>query len=265
MTSILFKISVLFYALATLHYLLFLVLAKKERIARLATGFTILGFALHTVSLILKTLSIGHLPLLASTGILSFLAWAIVLVYLILEWQYKIWVVGSFVLPLVTLASLYSSLLPAQIEPIISNGGRGLFLMTHVSLAIIGFASFALACCMGIMYLIQERQLKSRHPTSIFYRLPSLDTLDNLSYRCISIGFPILTISVMLGIGLIGTASTRSSIFNWRLVEVWWLLIWGLYAGLLQARLWMGWRGRKASYLAIIMFVLALLPLLRQA
>lgn len=263
MTSILFKISVLFYVLATLHYLLSLILAKKQRIARLATGFTILGFVLHTVSLILKSLSVGYLPLLAPTGILSFLAWAIVLVYLLLEWQYKIWVVGSFVLPLVTLASLYSSLLPTQIEPIIESGGRGLFLMVHISLAIVGFASFALACCMGIMYLIQERQLKSRHPTSIFYRLPSLDTLDRLSYRCISIGFPILTISVMLG--LIGIASTRSSIFSWRLVEVWWLLIWGLYAGLLQARFTVGWRGRKAAYLAIIMFVLALLPLLRQA
>ncbi len=255
----LFTISILFYFLATLHYLLFLVLAKRQRIATIATGFTIAGFACHTLSLIQKSLSVGHLPLTGSTDILSFLAWSIILVYLLLEWRYKIWVVGSFVMPLATLASLYASLLPAEIGPIIS-GIRGIFLTIHISMAIIGFASFALACCMAIMYLIQERQLKSRHPTSLFYRLPSIDTLDRLSYRCISIGFPILTISVILG--LVGIASTRASIFSWRPVEVWWLIIWGLYATLLQARLWIGWRGRKASYLAIIRFVLALLPLL---
>ena len=260
MASILFKISILLYLLATFHYLLYLILTKKKRITTVATGLTILGFACHTLSLGLKSVSIGYLALVGPTDLLSFLAWAIVLVYLLLEWRYKIWVVGSFVLPLALLASLYASLLPAQMEPIISQT-KGLFLTVHILAAIIGFASFALACCIGIMYLIQERQLKSHHPTALFYRLPSLDTLDRLSYRCISIGFPILTISVILGV--IGIASTRSSIFSWRLVEVWWLLIWGLYAGLLQARFAMGWRGRKASYLAIVMFVLALLPLLR--
>jgi ABC-type uncharacterized transport system permease subunit len=260
MTSILFKISILVYFLAMLHYLLYLVLAKKERIARVATAFTILGFVCHTLSLILKSVSIGHLALIGPTDLLSFLAWAIVLVYLLMEWRYKIWVFGSFVLPLAALASLYASLLPAQIEPIISRA-KGLFLTVHISTAIIGFATFALACCMGIMYLMQERQLKSHRPSSLFYRLPSLDTLDRLSYRCISLGFPILTISVILGV--VGIASTRSSIFNWRPIEVWWMLIWVLYAMLLQARFSLGWRGRRASYMAIAVFVLALLPLLR--
>ncbi len=255
----LFTISILLYFLATLHYLLYLVLAKKQRMATMATGFTIVGFGCHTLSLIQESLSIGHLPLIGSTDILSFLAWAIILVYLLLVWRYKIWAVGSFVLPLAALAGLYASLLPAQIEPIISQS-KGLLSTVHI-LAIIGFASFALACCMAIMYFMQERQLKSHNPSSLFYRLPSLDTLDRLGYRCISIGFPIFTISLILG--SVWIASTRSSIFSWQLVEVWWLLIWGLYATLLQARLSMGWRGRKAAYLAIIMFVLALLPLLR--
>jgi cytochrome c-type biogenesis protein CcsB len=260
MPNILFKSAILLYFLATLHYLIYLLLPKQHRVTRIAISFTIIGFGCHTLTLILKSVSIGNLPLVGSTDILSFLAWTIMLVYLLLEWHYKTGVFGSFVLPLTFLATLYASLLPQQIEPIISSAKR-VFLTAHISLAIIGFASFALACCMGIMYLIQERQLKSHKPGYLFYRLPSLDTLDRLSYRCISIGFPILTISVILG--LIAVASTRSSIFSWKAVEIWWMLIWVLYAILLQARFTMGWRGRKASYLAIVMFVLALLPLLR--
>jgi ABC-type uncharacterized transport system permease subunit len=259
MVAICFKSAIALYFLATLHYLLYLLLPKKQRVARVAVIITVAGFVCHTLTWIIKSVNIGYLSLTGSNDVLSFLAWMIVLVFLVLEWHYKSQVFGSFVLPLAFLASLYASLLPKQIEPIISHA-RGIWLTMHILLAIIGFASFSLACCIGIMYLLQEHQLKSHKPGYLFYRLPSLDTMDRLSYRCISVGFPVMTISVILGFAI---ASTRSSIFSLKAIEIWWLLIWVLYAVLLQARFTIGWRGRKASYLAIIVFVLALLPLLR--
>ncbi len=268
MTDIFFKIGILFYFIATLFYLLYLMMTKRQRIAQIATLATIAGFTCHSVSLIIKTVHFGHMSLIGANNILSFLAWTIVLVYLILEWKHKIWVMGSFVLPLAFLSSLYASFLPAEIRSVISNvpvdirpvisKADKLFLIVHISLAIIGFASFAVACCMGIMYLLQEKQLKSHRPNFLFFRLPALDTLDRLSYRCISIGFPVLTVSIL--IGLAGIAGMRSSIFSWRPIEIWWFAIWVFYALLLQARFTAGWRGRKASYLTILIFILALLP-----
>jgi len=254
------KLSVLFYFLATLHYLLFLMLKKKQGIARVGMGFTVAGILTQTAALMLVTIRRGHMPFSSSTDVLFFLAWAVVLIYLIVEAKYRIEVIGSFVLPVAFLASLYASLLPRRLEPVISSA-KGLFLTLHVSTAVIGIASFAFAFCLAVMYLLQERQLKSHRPGRLFFRLPSLDTLDRLSYRCLSIGFPILTVSVITGI--LRIATKRASFFEWKAVEMWWLGVWLLYAVLLQARFTAGWRGRRVSYLTIILFVLACLPLLK--
>ncbi len=189
----------------------------------------------------------------------SFFVWAIVLVYLIAEFKYKIEIFGSFVLPLVLLVSIYGLHLPQQIQPLISYNKK-LFLVVHVSLAFIGFASFAFAVCTSVMYLMQDNQLKSKHPGRFSNKLPSLEMLERLSYKSIYIGFPVFTIAVILG--LIWALGTRASIMDWRFREIWWFFIWLAYAVLLQARVTIGWRGRRAAYVAISVFVLACIPLL---
>ena len=261
MEAILQISAVVFYFLATLHYLLYLVFKNKTIIAKIATVFTSVGFISHTVVIGVYRCHSGRLPITSRADIVSLFGWAMILAYLIAEWKHghKIWVFGSFVLPLAFAAGMYTSFLPHKME-IFPSGTKTVFLTFHVSSASIGFASFGFAFCLAIMYLLQERQLKSRHPGSLFFRLPSLDTLDKLSYRCISVGFPIITLSTILGILWIW--STRDSVFSWKPVEIWWLMIWFFYAILLQARFTIGWRGRKASYLTIFIFLLSCVPLL---
>lgn len=261
MAGLFTKLALGCYFLATLHYLILLASEKKRKgkLGKIALGTTIAGFSAQSIAIITQTVQYGHIPFSTARASISFFVWAIVLVYLFIETKYKIEIIGSFVLPLVLLAAIYASLLPAQAEPIVSYN-KGLFLALHGSLAFIGFALFSVAVCASTMYIVQERQLKTKHQGRIFYKLPSLEVLDRLSYKCISIGFPIYTISVILG--MIWAVSTRASATDWRFQEIWWFFIWLAYAILLQARVTAGWRGKRAAYVTITVFVLACIPLL---
>ncbi|MBI5789160.1 MAG: cytochrome c biogenesis protein CcsA [Candidatus Schekmanbacteria bacterium] len=259
MPGIFTKIALICYALATLHYLLLLTSEKikQSSVGLIATGFTVAGFIAQSGELILQTVQNGHMPFVGARSSMAFFAWAIVLAYLFVETRYKMVIFGSFALPLALLTGIYSSLLPAQIEPLIS-GNKGVFIAVHASTAFIGFASFSLAVCASIMYLIQERQLKSKHQGRFYYRLPSLEILDKFSYKSISIGFPIFTISALLG--LIWAFSSHPTQRGLRFQEIWWIFIWLAYAILLQVRIAFGWRGRRAAYVAIAVFILACVP-----
>ena len=251
-SAYLFKVSLFLYFLATLHYLLFL-LNRRRLVAKVATISTICGFSIHSLCLIL-TFASGK----SAFSSISFFTWAMLLIYLIIENKYRIEVFGSFVLPVVFISSILAELSPHETGNIFYSS-KGILIVLHASCAFIGYASFAFAFCMATMYLIQERQLKSKHPGALYFRLPSLDILERLSNTCITIGFPLLTIAVISGIFWAGT--TRASYWSWKPREMWFMSTWVLYAILIQARHAVGWRGRKASYLAVFTFILSCLPL----
>jgi cytochrome c-type biogenesis protein CcsB len=123
-------------------------------------------------------------------------------------------------------------------------------------LAFIGDAAFAMAFGIGLMYLVQEHYVKSRHLGGLFQRLPSLQILDEINYRLITIGFPFLTLAIITG--AIWAESAWGSYWRWDPKEVWSLITWFIYAGVLHLRLTAGWRGRKAAILSIIGFAAVL-------
>ncbi len=133
---------------------------------------------------------------------------------------------------------------------------RGALLPVHISLALIGVAALALACGVAVLYLLLERQLKHKRFGRVFHRFPSLETLDQINYRCVTIGFPIYTIALLLG-GLWayrlldGAGQFR---LEWGMA----LLAWLLFGVLLQARIIVGWRGRRAALLTIAGFSVVL-------
>ena len=254
--SHLFKISLLLYFVATMLYLLFL-LNRHKLLARIATIFTICGFSVHSLVIIYDILYGAGSPASALASI-SFFVWVMLLIYLIIENKYKIEVFGSFVLPVVFIASVLAELSPQETGNIFSSS-KGLLIAVHASCAFIGYASFAFAFSMATMYIIQERQLKSKHPGALYFRLPSLDILERISNTCITVGFPLLTIAIISGIFWAG--AERASYWSWKPREMWFMSTWVLYAILLQARHSVGWRGRKASYLAVFTFILSCLPL----
>jgi cytochrome c-type biogenesis protein CcsB len=108
----------------------------------------------------------------------------------------------------------------------------------------------------GIMYLLQEHYVKSKHLGGLFQRLPSLQILDEINYRLITIGFPLLTLAIISG--ALWAESAWGSYWRWDPKEVWSLITWFIYALVLHVRLIRGWRGKRAAILAILGFLVVL-------
>ncbi len=255
MEGIFFLVALLVYALATLHYLLFLV-SGKNALAKVARISTYIGFVIHTMAV--GNLLISSRHIVGRNGI-SVLAWAIVLVYIYVELKYKLEIFGSFVVPLAFLSIVFASVLPSDVPPIL-NSTVDIWKISHILCAFLGYGAFAIVFITSIMYLVQERQLKSKRPGLFYYRLPSLEVLDKIGYNCLVFGFPFLTFAVIIGVVWMGIV--RSSFLHWSLKEIVGGITWLIYALLVHARVSVGWRGKHAAYMAILAFALAYLVLL---
>ena len=254
MNRILFGVTLFFYFLSAFHYLLYLI-NQRESIGKVCQITTIAGFGFHTLSLIYQMVDLGHVPITNIRESLVFFAWAIVFIYLILEYKYKIRVMGAFIIPLAFIAIVFSLTFPIVSAPL-PDYFKSAWLGIHTTLAFLGDAAFAIAFGVGIMYLIQERQLKSKSPGAFYRRLPSLEVLDELNYKAVAIGFPLLTLAIVSG--SIWANSEWGSYLSWEPKEIWALITWMVYAAYLHARLIAGWRGRKAAYMAVAGFLVVI-------
>ncbi|MDP2168758.1 MAG: c-type cytochrome biogenesis protein CcsB [Thermodesulfovibrionales bacterium] len=210
------------------------------------------GFFVHTLSIIYRYAVAGHLPISSPHEAASFFAWCIVLMFFIIEYHYRVGLLGSFIMPLVFLMMLSSSMLPREIKPL-SPVLQSYWFGIHTLFAFLGNAAFALSFGMGIMYLLQERYVKSKHLGGLFRRLPSLQALDEINYRLITIGFPLFTLAIITG--SLWADMAWGSYWRWDPREVWSLVTWLIYALILHARLLAGWRGRRAAVLTIMGFI----------
>jgi cytochrome c-type biogenesis protein CcsB len=232
-------------------------LFKESKItAKITVSFAAIGLALHTVNIVYRYVTAGHIPITNPHEATSFFSWCIVLIFFILQFRYKISLLSSFVMPIVFLLMLSSSILPREIRPL-SPVLHSYWLGIHTVLAFLGNAAFALACGVGSMYLVQEHYVKSKHIRGLFERLPSLQTLDEINYRLITFGFPLLTLAIITG--ALWAESAWGSYWNWDPRETWSLITWFIYAIILHARFVAGWRGKRAALLSIIGFLTILI------
>ncbi len=258
MNNLLFHGTLLVYLAAASGYLLHI---ASGRLWAGKTGRWLMrsGFCLHCVSLALDFIEIGSTPVTTLHESLSFFAWCISGVFLLLDLRYGLTVLGAFVSPLTLLFMVVGSALPrraGQIAPLLDSW----WFPVHVGLAFLGNAFFAMAFIAGLMYLLQERMLKNKRLPLLFFRLPSLDTLDTLNFRCLTWGFPLMTLGIISG--ALWAHSAWGSFWRWNPKETWALISWFIYAALLHGRLAIGWRGRRAALLAIIGFLCLLFAFL---
>jgi cytochrome c-type biogenesis protein CcsB len=133
---------------------------------------------------------------------------------------------------------------------------QSVWLSVHVTLAFLGNAVLALASAVSIVYLVHERELKVKRVGRFWKRLPSLETLDQLNYRALLWGFLLLTLGIVTG-ALWGKQSW-GRFWSWDEREIFSLVTWFLYAGLLEARMVAGLRGRRAATVTIVGFAAVL-------
>ncbi|MGD8253815.1 MAG: c-type cytochrome biogenesis protein CcsB [Syntrophobacterales bacterium] len=243
-------ITTLLYAVGTVGYLIYVIRTEKA-IHRIAYGFLLTGFLSHTIGLVMLVSQIRQMPVTTLPQTFSLFAWAIVGSYLAFQLKFNIRILGTFVSPLAVVFMLLSSAIPSQVIPN-SKLFKSFWLTLHVATMFIGMAIFALAFCAGIMYLLQERQIKTKSFGLLYRRLPSLEVLDSLNYVCLTFGFPLITIGLISGFVYAG--AVWSSFWHWDPKEVLSVVTWLIYAVLLHERLAVGWRGRRAAIMAIIGF-----------
>ena len=224
--------------------------SRTERVGRLATAFMVLGFLLLLPGVIFRGISANRVPWgnmyeFSITGALTFSG-----AYLFALKKYKLRWLGlpaalSTLLTLGTAVTLLyrpsAPLMPALKSP---------WLVIHVSAAIISGGVFLLANCIAGTYLILDRyEQKGARPVWA-EKLPTLETLDNLSYRLVALVFPLWTFSVIAG--AIWAEAAWGRYWGWDPKETWAFITWVAYAAYLHARVTVGWRGRKAAWLCLL-------------
>jgi len=246
------------YLAATICYMIYLA-KPSDLLEKLARWLIRGGFAIHLLFTLFRYLEAGHTPITNLHESLSFFSMAVVGVFIFFEQRYKMTVLGSFVTPVALLLMLVSSLFPSVLSPL-NPALKSKWLVIHTVVAFLGYASFAVAFGAAVIYLMQERFLKKRKISGLFQRLPSLNTLDDINYRCLTFGFPLLTVAIISG--AIWAETAWGTYWSWDPKETWSLITWFVYAALLHGRLTTGWRGKKAAILAIIGFFVMLFTFL---
>jgi len=238
-----------FYLLSSILYFIHLWVHSK-RASSLGIGILGLGVAAHTVSLVLLYLE-SKTAVVGLDRSLSFFAWLIALVYIVSQIRLRTPVLGAFVAPLALLMTLPSIILPQgliETDPSLKNP----WIFIHIILVFLGEALFTIAFMAGVLYILEERQIKSKRLGGFFMRLPSLNTLDNLNHTCLLVGFPLITVG--LALGLLSARAVWGDLWHWGNKETWSLITWVLYAVLIHGRLAAGWKGRKAALGAVLGF-----------
>lgn len=237
------------YAAGAVHVLLH-ALTRRRLLGSVALTATLIGFALNTAALSQRWTESGRFPAVGLHDGASFLAWAIVLVFLAIYVRTQMEAVGLVVYPVVFGLMLVAGLTrpSAASDPIL----KSFFLPIHTTLALFGYAALFLACAMGILYLVQERQLLSRSPQAFYYMLPSLERCDTLAARIVSVGFAFLTLAIVTG--MLWNDDARGRYWTGDAKEWSACLAWLIYLVLITARRRSGWGGRRGAYLGIAGF-----------
>ena len=224
--------------------------SRTERIGRLASAFMVLGFLLLTTGVIFRGVSANRVPWgnmyeFSITGAFAFSG-----AYLFALKKYKLRWLG---LP-VSLAVLLTlgtaiTLLYRPSAPLVP-ALKSTWLIIHVSAAIISGGVFLLANCVAGAYLILDRYEQKGFRPIWAQKLPSLEVLDNLSYRLVALVFPLWTFAVIAG--AIWAEAAWGRYWGWDPKETWAFITWVAYAAYLHARVTIGWRGRKAAWLCLL-------------
>lgn len=242
-------LTLLFYTAGAVQVLVHA--ATRRRLLSLTTtAATLLGFAAHTAALALRWNEAGRFPAVGLRDVSSFLAWSLVLVFLLMWLRSKVDVLGLAVHPTAFLLLVVANLSRPEdkADPYLQT----LFLPVHATLAFLGYSALFVAFAMGVLYLIQERELRARSPHTFYYLIPSLEGCDRTGGRAAAVGFPLLTLAIVTG--MFWSAAARGAYWTGDPKEWTAALAWVIYLVMLVARYRSGWGGRRGAWLGIAGF-----------
>jgi len=259
-SSQLLSIVTFIYGLSAVLYITAWIFEKPFP-GKVATWTAVIGIVGNILGILLRwvetyKLGYGHAPLSNLYESLVFFAWCIVAIYLYIEYRYRNRAIGAFVVPIAFLAMAYASLSPNisdRIQPLIP-ALKSNWLIAHVITCFLGYAGFAIAFGISIMYIMKQRVPATAGPG--LSHVPGTEVLDDLTHKMVQFGFLFLTVGIITG--AVWANSAWGRYWGWDPKETWSLITWFIYATLLHARLMRGWRGRKIAYISIAGFIAVL-------
>jgi cytochrome c-type biogenesis protein CcsB len=246
--------SFIAYSAAIVTYIVFLV-SEKSKISALATLFMAAGFAFQTAAVVSRGLYLHRIPLTNMFEFISLLAWFSALCYFVVLRIYKWQILGAFISPVIFMLMVASSLLPKDMDMQLVPALQSYWLQIHVTVAAFGEAAFAIGFAANLMYFIKRRLNQT---SALYRRLPDENTLDMVSYKAVTAGYPLFTIGALFA-GAIWAEQAWGSFWSWDPKEVGSLVVWLVYTAYLHARLVKGWSGTRAAVLSSIGFICTLL------
>jgi cytochrome c-type biogenesis protein CcsB len=245
---------------AAVHYVVAF-MHKRRSSERVAFISLAAGFALHTASLVTDWVEDGHYPLFGLRETLSFLAWTLVVAYLLtlILTRYRTLALGSFTLPLVSILTFIAMVARDRVvttSEITGSAAATWIFPLHTTLLIFAYAAFFVVFAASVMYLVQERELRNKTFSAFFHRLPSLMTVNDIATHAAGIGFTLLTLGVLTG--MLWSSERDGRLWHNDPKEIFALMTWLLYLVLILYRSTASWRGRRAAWLGVIGFALVL-------
>jgi ABC-type transport system involved in cytochrome c biogenesis permease subunit len=238
---------------------------RNPVVGRTATTLLVAAALSHTFVIGMQTMEAGHVPMTGATSAISTFVWLLALSYLYTEMTTDERAMGVFILPLLVALQAIPAFRPSVEEraAVLQSPLFGV----HVSSLLFAYASFALACVIGITYVLLFKEIKAKHLGFFYARLPSLQVLDNMNQRAIVIGWIFLTIGMIVGAvwaaqarGGYAAGDPRVQAMSLQDPKIFVALVcWCVYSFELFAARRIGWGGRRAAYLSALGFAIVLL------
>jgi len=235
---------------------------RDPAVGRAATTLLVAGALAHTFVVGMQTMEVEHVPVTNASSAISTSVLLLLLAESCTEMTTEERAMGAFILPLVVALQVIPAVHPMPEERLAILTGP--LFGIHVSSLLFAYASFALACVIGITYVLLFKEIKAKHLGFFYARLPSLQVLDAMNGRVLAIGWLFLTIGLVVG-GIWATQVRSSpdpraqamSVADPKILVA--LVSWGVYSFALYARRAIGWTGRRAAWLSAIAFAIVLL------
>lgn len=232
---------------------------------RTATTLLMIAVLVHTFVVAMQTMEAGQFPITNTSRAVSAFVWLLALSYLYVEVTTNERAMGVFILTVVVGLQLIAALTPGK-ETANNQVLHSAWFGVHVASLLFAYASFALAGVLGLMYVLQFKEIKKKELEYFYTRLPSLQALDAMNSRAVAIGWALLTVGVVVGVVWTGQARTEfadnpnleaMSLADPKVFVS--VVTWVVYSFAMLARRMMGWTGRRAAWLSASGFGIVLL------
>ena len=256
-------LPLLLYAVSAGAYALHF--ARRDPAAgRAATASLLVAALAHTFVIGMQTMEVRHIPFASLPTAVSTFVWLLTLSYLYTETTTDERAMGVFILPIVIALQVLPALDPGveREDPLLDSP----WFWIHVMSLLFAYASFALAGVLGLTYVLQFKEIKKKQLGFFYTRLPSLQVLDVMNSRAVTVGWVFLTVGVIVGF-IWATQARAAAPDNPRLASFGFhdpkilmaTLTWMVYSFAVVARRAMGWHGRRAALLSTMGFGIVLL------